>query len=62
MGGESFAQARRLRRLPDPAVDGLGRHPEVGRTRIAAELPEFVQGSHGPAGEGNDLPLTGLGC
>ena len=44
----------------DPAVDRLGRHPKDGWTRIAAELPELVQGGHGPAGDEHHLALAGL--
>ena len=41
-------------------VDRLGRHPEDGRTRIAAALPDLVQGGHGPAGDEHRLALAGL--
>ena len=47
---QPLAQARRLRRRLDPAVDRLGRHHEDGRTGISAEMPEHVQGGHGPVG------------
>ena len=56
MAGEPLAQARRL----DPAVDRLGRHHEDGRTRISAEMPELVQGGHGPVGDEHHLALAGL--
>ena len=63
MAGEPLAQARRLRRRLDSAVDRLGRHHEDGRTGIAvvfADLPELVQGGHGPAGDEHHLALAGL--
>ncbi len=58
---QPLAQARRLRRRLDPAVDRLGRHHEDGRTGISAEMSELIQGVHGPAGDEHHLAgLTGL--
>ena len=57
MAREPLPQTRCLRRSLDPAV---GRLPEDGRVRIAAELPELVQGGHGPAGDEHRLALVGL--
>ena len=57
MAREPLPQTRCLRRSLDSAV---GRLPEDGRVRIAAELPELVQGGHGPAGDEHRLALAGL--
>ena len=57
MAREPLPQTRCLRRSLDPAV---GRLPEDGRYRIAAELPELVQGGHGPAGDEHRLALARL--
>ena len=57
MAREPLPQTRCLRRSLDPAV---GRLPEDGRVRIAAKLPELVQGGHGPAGDEHRLALAGL--
>ena len=57
MAREPLPQTRCLRRSLDPAV---GRLPKDGRYRIAAELPELVQGGHGPAGDEHRLALAGL--
>ena len=43
--------------------DRLRRHPEDGRTRIAVELLDIVQGGHSPAGDEHHLAHAGLvGC
>ena len=57
MAREPLPQTRCLRRSIDPTV---GRLPEDGRYRIAAELPELAQGGHGPAGDEHRLALARL--
>ena len=63
MAGEPLAQARRLRRRLDPAVDRLGRHHEDGRTRIDVNLLDLSPSRPCPAGDEHHFAHAGLfGC